>query len=67
MSCIILIHPVLTFSEVSACGVFDAFDGLVDPCGVGLDSCELLLVVSNGWDHGHDVDGGYDGDAFCYA
>ncbi|WP_212653834.1 hypothetical protein [Marinomonas sp. CT5] len=31
-----------------------AFDGLVDPCGVGLD-------------HVHDVGGGYDGDAFCYA
>ena len=52
---------------MSACGVFDAFDGLVDPCGVGLDSGELLLVVSDGLDHGHDVGGGYDGDAFCYA
>lgn len=40
---------------MSACGVFDAFDGLVYPCGVGLDSGELLLVVSDGLDHGHDV------------
>jgi hypothetical protein len=44
----------------------DARDGLIDPCGVGLDSGELLLVVSDGLDHGHDVASGYDGDAFCY-
>jgi hypothetical protein len=40
---------------------------LVDPCGGGLDSGELLLVVSDGLDHGHDVASGYDGDVFCYA
>ena len=61
------INFFLSFPEVSTCGVFDAFDGLVDPCGVGLDSGELLLVVSDDLDHGHDVGGGYDGDAFCYA
>ena len=49
---------------MSSCGVFDAFDGVVDPCRVGLDSGELFLVVSNGLDHGHDVSGGDDGDAF---
>lgn len=54
-----------TLSEVSACGVFDAFVGLVDPCGVGLDSGELLLVVSDGLDHDHDVCGEYDSDGFC--
>jgi hypothetical protein len=52
---------------VSDCGIFDALNGLVDPCRVGLDSGELLLVVSDGLDHGHDVGGGYDGDAFCCA
>ena len=37
MSCIILIRPALTIILiVSACGVFDAFDGFIDPCGVGL-------------------------------
>lgn len=52
---------------MSACGVFDSFDGLVDPCGVGLESGDLLLVVSDGLDHVHDVGSGYDGDAFSYA
>ncbi|MEP7731420.1 hypothetical protein [Marinomonas primoryensis] len=37
MSNIILIHPASTLPEVPTCGVFDAFDGLVDPCGVGLE------------------------------
>ena len=55
-----------TLSEVSACGVFDAFDGLIEPCGVGLDFGELLLIVSDGLAHGRDVGGGYDSDAFCY-
>ena len=59
--------PALTLSEVSACGVFDTFDGLIDPYGVGLEYSDLLLVVSDGLDHGHDVGGGYDGNAFCYA
>ena len=62
-----LTFPVLTLSEMSACGVFDAFDDLVDPCGVRLDSDELLLIISNGLNLGNDVGGGYDSDAFCYA
>lgn len=50
-----------------ACGVFDAFDSLVNPCGVDLESGDLLLVVSDGLDHGHDVGGRDNGDAFCDA
>ena len=50
---------------MSACGVFDAFDGLVDPCGVGLELGDLLLVAADGVDHVHDVGGGYDDDVFC--
>lgn len=43
---------------MSACGVFDAFDGLVDPCGVGLEFGDLLLAAADGVDHVHDVGGG---------
>jgi hypothetical protein len=51
---------------VSACGVFDAFDGLVDPWRVGLKFGDLLLVAADGVDHVHDVGGGYDDDIFGY-
>ena len=34
-----------TFSEVPTLGIFNAFDGLVDSCGVGLQFGVLLLIA----------------------
>ena len=51
--------PGLTFSKVSTCNVFNAFDGL--------ESGNLFLVAANGVDHVHDVDVSNDHDSFGYA
>jgi len=41
---------ILPLPKVSVCGVFEAFNGLVAPCGAGLDSDEFAYIVAGEFD-----------------